>query len=326
MKKIESMLFSGKENHLAKSDSLEQRAPTLDAESDYAAIAKLSWSYFHPSFVMLGAGDVQDVAVLVLNRAKGAGKSMVSANLLYPNLCYRIYSIDPEGVGANAFNAHASVNAAHAIGGLIQRINRSIIQPLLDISSASQQTLEKYCAEHPDSIKKFDFIVVPVTPGEDVESATIQTLKWLDLMKVDPTRVRIVFNKVPDIENVAGSFPTLISHLAANPQYTNISMRCALPHNPAFAHHRPPLSVCEMLFDEVDYRAKLDEALARKADEQIVEHLSRRHQLQQEVREVAKHLEAAYLALNMPIRRACFFSRHVNKSSETGPDTTADLS
>ena len=276
-----------------------------------------TYAPFHLSFTQFAAADAQEVCVLVANEAKGVGKSAIAANLLFPNLCSPILSVDPLRVGASGFNVWTICHGAHALNGQMQRLKTSSDRPIVDIGSAIYPMFQRYCADHPEVIEMFDFIVVPVTRGTANEKATTRTLEWFHSMKVDPARMRIVFNKVQRTEDVDHAFPMVREYLAANPQYTNVSTHCVLPDTPAFAPHRRPYSVCETLFDEIDYGAELAEARAANAGDDVLRDLVCRHSLQLDARAVAGHIEAAYRALNIPVRRAGEFSSHVRSASET---------
>jgi hypothetical protein len=300
--------FAKRDGKLKGDASRVYHEPAFGKRSTYAA--------FHLSFARFAAAGAQEVCVLVANEAEGVGKSAISANMLYPNLCSPIVSVDPLRVGASGFNVWTACHGAHALNGQMQLLKTTRERPVVDIGSAIFPMFQRYCADHAKAIEMFDCIVVPVTRGTANESATIRTLEWFRSMKVDPARMRIVFNKVQTAEDVDHAFPLIRKYLTANPQYTNVSGHCVLPDAPAFAPHRFPYSVCETLFDATDYGAELAKARAGNADRDVLDELVCRHSLQMDVRDVAGHIDAAYRALNIPVRRACEFSPHVRSAPD----------
>lgn len=226
--------------------------------------------------------------VAVLNYSGNVGKTTVAKHLLLPRMkeCawLPVESINEGGDATLNFKGREFKQV------LTEVATRGSV--VVDIGSSNIEQVFAQLRKLGEAHEDFDYFVVPTVPAEKQQADTLTIVKDMIAMDVDPSRIKIVFNQVPDDADVGRVFGHLMNTLRA----------AGLTVNPAAAIHESEIysmlekdqSIEDAIDDGRDFRAELARADGDPAQQRAIatERLASRM-----AKGVKKELDEVYEAL-----------------------------
>jgi hypothetical protein len=149
--------------------------------------------------------------VAVLNYSGNVGKTTVAKHLLMPRIgdCtwLPVESINEGGDAALNFKGREFKEV------LTEVATRDNV--VVDIGSSNIEQVFLQLRKLGEAHEDFDFFVIPTVPAEKQQADTLAIVKDMVAMDIDPSRIKVVFNQVPDDTDVQKTFGHLMRTLEA---------------------------------------------------------------------------------------------------------------
>ena len=238
------------------------------------------------------------MTIAVINFSGNVGKTTLARHLLLPRI---------DGASLIAVE---SLNADDAQGqalrgrqfGELQAYLQTVESVVVDIGASNVEDLLNLMHRYRRSHEDFDCFVVPTVPALKQQQDTIATLVELAGLGVTPSRLKLVFNMVPDDVDVEQAFSVLLAFLRKQP-LTQANPDCRLGLNEIYelakrgqgADARAAADLAVFARDSTDYKA----LIVRAGD--MSDKLTLAHKLatQRLARGVVPELDACFAALGL---------------------------
>lgn len=168
--------------------------------------------------------------VAVINFSGNVGKSTIAAHLLHPRLAEApILSVESLNLDASEDGVDVEQLRGKEFLALIEdlMVRRTAI---VDVGASNAEDFMRGMRTLEGSHEEFDYFVVPTVRSKKQIGDTISTVTALAAVGVNPRKIRVLFNKIEEGDDVAGDFSALFGIIrdegccTANPRavvYTN---------------------------------------------------------------------------------------------------------
>lgn len=149
--------------------------------------------------------------IAVLNYSGNVGKTTIAKHLLLPRMgnCpwLPVESINEGGDSALNFRGREFKEV------LIELM--SMDSAVVDIGSSNIEQAFEQLKKQGDAHEDFDYFVIPTVPADKQQADTLKIVRDMVAMDIDPDKIKVVFNQVPDDLNAERVFGQLIETLSA---------------------------------------------------------------------------------------------------------------
>ena len=197
--------------------------------------------------------------VAVLNFSGNVGKTTISAHLLKPRMDDApIFSIESINVGADSDGIEVEKMKGKKFGDLVDEL-MALESAIIDVGASNVEDFMKLMLQYSGSHEEFDYFVVPVVKEKKQQSDTVNTIRSLQKIGIERTKIRLVFNKVEIDDSVSTDFAAFFG-LAETEKSFVIRPDAVIYSNEVFERLKSVgKSLGEITADKVDYRSKLRE-------------------------------------------------------------------
>ena len=207
--------------------------------------------------------------VAVINFSGNVGKTTVSANVLKPRLDDApIFSVESINTGAESEGIDVEKIRGKKFGDLIDQL-MTIDSAVIDVGASNAEDFLKLMQQYHGSHEEFDMFIVPTVKERKVQSDTVNTIRSLQQLGIDKSKIHLVFNKVDTDENIEAEFAALFGLQQAENGFT-INSKATIYSNEVFERSKGvKKSLAEISADPTDYR----QLLRGETDENKKDHL-----------------------------------------------------
>ena len=238
------------------------------------------------------------MTIAVINFSGNVGKTTLARHLLLPRIDgASLISVE----SLKADDAQGQALRGRQFGEL-QAYLQTVESVVVDIGASNVEDLLNLMHRYRRSHEDFDCFVVPTVPALKQQQDTIATLVELAGLGVTPSRLKLVFNMVPDDVDVEQAFSVLLAFLRQQP-LTQANPDCRLGLNEIYevakrgqgADARAAADLAVFARDSTDYKA----LIVRAGD--MSDKLTLAHKLatQRLARGVVSELDACFAALGL---------------------------
>lgn len=151
-----------------------------------------------------------ELKIAVLNYAGGVGKTTVVNNLLKPRMqgtpVIAIETINEDG-------GDTQIKIKGKEYGLLQDELLMNDRLIIDIGASNIEETMRMMSQYKGSHEDFNYFILPVVPDGKEQIDTISAISALRMMGVPAKKIKVVFNKVDDIEKIEEDFHLIIAFL-----------------------------------------------------------------------------------------------------------------
>lgn len=232
--------------------------------------------------------------IAVVNFSGNVGKTTVSRHLLMPNLPgSELVSV--ESINADETGGDGQDNIRGKEFARLQTILNVGDNLIIDIGASNVEDLLNAMVKFHGSHEDFDYFVIPTVPDKKQQIDTANTCDKLASIGVQPSRIKILFNRVPADSTVERSFESLLSFLKAHP-IADVNTLAYLGDNEVYQLLKNSgSSIDSIAQDTTDYK----KLIASTSDVAQKVALSDKLALKRLAAGVLPELKAAYQALSL---------------------------
>lgn len=199
--------------------------------------------------------------VAVINFSGNVGKTTVARHLLAPRMEAEEFAVET----INAGGTDDSLRTSRIKGkdfGVLQEDLMLLDSAIVDVGASNAEDFVKLMAQFAGSHEEFDFFIIPVVSDKKQQADTINTIKTLARLGIQPKRIRVIFNRVDpeDSLRIDSLFAALLGFHQAEKLFT-LKTDAIIFSNEIYDRLRPlKRTVSELTSDSTDYRALLRSA------------------------------------------------------------------
>lgn len=149
--------------------------------------------------------------IVVMNYSGNVGKTSVVVNLLKPRLpAAAVVSVESINEGADA----SLENVTSMTGGKYLKLSAVLAtndDAIIDVGASNVEAFTKQLEKYAGAEDDFDLFIVPTVPERKAIADTVNTVSWLAEQGVPGTKIKVVFNKVEDREEVGETFASILA-------------------------------------------------------------------------------------------------------------------
>ncbi len=229
--------------------------------------------------------------IAVINFSGNVGKTTIARHLLKP----RIQGADLVSIES----ANADEGEANALRGKdfneLQQYMQTVDNLIVDIGASNVEDLLVLMRKFKGSHEDFDYYIIPTISDTKQQKDTATTAIKLVAMGVPAEKIKIILNRVEDMEKPAKQFNTLIEFLDATPTAT-ISLDCIISENEIYQRLRHDArSIKDLANDKTDFKALIVKAKDQTAKLALAESLA----IKRLASGVLPELDACFAALKL---------------------------
>lgn len=200
--------------------------------------------------------------IAVINISGNVGKSTVAGYLLKPRMNgAQVFSIESLNVDTSTGGFPVEKMKARRYGELQAQLLRTG-DAIIDVGASNVEEFLAMMQQYSGSHEEFDYFLVPTTKAQKQQIDTINTIRILSGIGIEPDRIRLIFNKVAveQLDELEEDFAALFGF--AQTQRSFVLKRDAVIHeNEIFELIKfTGMTLDEITRDDTDYRARLREA------------------------------------------------------------------
>lgn len=201
---------------------------------------------------------IKSLKVAVINLSGNTGKTMVTEYLLKPRINEsKIFSIE-------TINSSGLVSDSETIKGknFLELINTIVNYDsvIVDVGSSNVEQFIEQLNKFDGIHEEFDFFVIPTVPANKQITDTKNTVKFLSSIGIEKERIKVVLNKVDDIDSIKYDFKELIDYH----QKTNgfcLNLNAVIGTNEFYQlNSKSGKTIAEILSDDRDLRRLIKES------------------------------------------------------------------
>ena len=133
--------------------------------------------------------------VCVLNFSGNVGKTTVAANMLTPRMNAKLFSVESLNQDAAGDGVELKRLRAERFGELQKQILEHEFV-VVDVGASNAEMFLEMMGEYTESHRDYDYFVVPTVKERKQTADTLNTIRALTKLGVEPDRIRLLFNKV----------------------------------------------------------------------------------------------------------------------------------
>lgn len=231
--------------------------------------------------------------VAILNYSGSVGKTVIASHLLAPRMNgAQIFAVE----STNETAADLGLDIDQLRGEQFGRLFRDLLildDAIIDVGASNIEDFLDHMIKYDQSHAEVDHFVLPVIGTGKAQRETIKTVNALAGIGVDPSRIRILFNRVN--ADVHEEFAAIFGYQVKSKLFV-AQPQAVLYENEVFdLLSAKRITISEILADETDYRQLLKQA--DRTDRQLISHLSDMHSLRALAVPVNVQLDGAFAAL-----------------------------
>lgn len=193
--------------------------------------------------------------ICVINFSGNVGKTLVAAQLLQPRLNAPVISVESLNADAEVDGVSVERLRGKEFWELQQRVATADAL-IVDVGASNVETFLRLLRQSAGSHEEYDLFVVPVAPARKQQIDTINTLRALNHLGVEPERVRVVFNALDPDDPVESTFAPVAAF--GNGECFHMKQAVVVHYNEVFERIKGSgRSVADIMADPTDWRAVL---------------------------------------------------------------------
>lgn len=204
-----------------------------------------------------------ELKIAVLNYAGGVGKTTVVNNLLKPRMK------DTPVIAIETINDGGGETQIKIKGkeyGMLQDELLMNDQLIIDIGASNIEETMRMMSQYKGSHEDFNYFILPVVPDGKEQVDTISAITALKKMGVPAKKIKVLFNKVDDIDTIEEDFYLIIEYL----QTVKIPVpKIGIEKNEVYDELRQRKQSISELLGMTDLRDKLRQAKDRNEKKSI---------------------------------------------------------
>lgn len=237
--------------------------------------------------------------IAIVNYSGSVGKTVTASHLLAPRMNgAQIFAIETTNETAGDLGLDIDQLRGEQFGKLFRDL-LTLDDAIVDVGASNIEDFFTAMTRYEGAYEELDYFVLPVINTGKAQRETIKTASALADLGVDPTRIRVLFNRAEaDVEE---EFLPVLTYARKTDDFI-ANPGAVIYENEVFellADARTTIS--DVLADQTDYKALLRDA--DRSDRARVSHLTNMHALRALARPVDRQLSAAFSALFAPVER-----------------------
>lgn len=229
--------------------------------------------------------------IAIINFSGNVGKTTVARHLLIPRI-KGAELISIESINADEAEADALRGKDFAKLQQYMQISDNLV---VDIGASNVEDLMNLMHKFKGSHEDFDYYVIPVPSDSKQQENTARTADKLVAMGVPPAKIRIVLNRVDDVDKALQQFGLLERYLAASAVAT-LNPACALSENEIYQRVKHDgRSISDLANDKTDYKALIGKTKDQAEKLALADKLA----IKRLATGVLPELDACFKALNL---------------------------
>lgn len=230
-----------------------------------------------------------DLKIAVVNFSGNVGKSTIARHLLGPRLpkavVVAVETINSDGAGEVMVK-----------GSDFGRLQEDLLLEdcaIIDVGASNIEQFMSLMRMYRGSQDDFDLFVVPCVPELKQQKDTVECVKALSELGVEPSKIWIVFNMVDVGSDVAEVFEPVLRFVEAEGK-CRVDVRATIHKNEVFARLRGlPETIQSILDDPRDFKAEIKKTSV--PDERLV--LAEKLSIQRLAKGVQENLDEVFSVL-----------------------------
>ena len=208
--------------------------------------------------------------IAIMNFSGNVGKTTVAAHLLKPRLPQAVvYSVESINTGADASGLEVEKLKGKKFGSLVDAI-MVLDDAIIDVGASNVEDFMKNMQQYDGSHEEFDLFIVPTVKEKKVQADTVNTILSLRTIGVPADKIRVVFNKVDNDDDLTDEFAAIFA-LGRIKKECRVSTGAAIFNNEVFERLKAvQKSLGDLSEDETDYRAKMKAATSEDEKQDAV--------------------------------------------------------
>lgn len=230
----------------------------------------------------------------VINLSGNTGKTTLSKHLLAPQLNARRIEIEDVNTGDGEADLDLAANKFKALAAELN-VADDDEHFVIDIGASNAKAMIEHFAQLKSTRAAIDFWVIPVVPSAKQKTDSLNTVKTLMEIGVDPGRIVMILNNITDIDSVSSDFATI---LAARRIGISVVDEAVLASEVFEMLKGRQESVFTLLESPPDFRS-LKKAAREKGDDGAMLEIGRQMVLQDMAESAVENLRAVFLSTPM---------------------------
>ena len=195
---------------------------------------------------------IENAIIAVINLSGNTGKTAISNYLLKPRVK------NPKVVSVETINSSGIVSETETVKGKnfleILKIMDNHESIIIDIGSSNVEQFIEQLNKFDGSHDEFDYFIVPTVPTAKQVKDTINTIKFLNALGVDKEKIKVVLNKVDDVDSIKYDFKDLIDFHAKSKSFA-LDLNAVISTNEFYQlNSTSGKTIAEILSDDRDLR------------------------------------------------------------------------
>jgi hypothetical protein len=192
--------------------------------------------------------------VVLINFSGNVGKSTLATNLLASRMN------KPERFQIESLNTGGDPEALKIKGARFGQLVESVMKAndaIIDVGASNVEDFIDLMKQYEGSHEEFDYFLVPAVKEKKQQMDTINTLKALVDIGVEPGKIRVVFNKLARDESAQEEFSALVGYAASTGSFKYLPEAIVYENEIFELLGGAGKSLHEVMADPVDYRERL---------------------------------------------------------------------
>jgi MinD-like ATPase involved in chromosome partitioning or flagellar assembly len=229
--------------------------------------------------------------VCVINFSGNVGKTTVAANMLTPRMGATLFSVESLNQDAAGDGIEVKRMRAERFGQLQkQALEHDAV--VVDVGASNAEMFLEMMGEYDESHRDYDYFVVPTVKDRKQTADTLNTIRALRQLGVEPQRIRVLFNKVGLHDVVAEEFEQ-IHGLAVDGDFI-LNEDAKLIDNEVFELIKDSdMTLAEVIADPTDHREALRRETTPEGKSARIDRLA----IKRLATSCARNMDTAYAAL-----------------------------
>lgn len=196
--------------------------------------------------------------IAVINLSGNTGKTAVSEYLLKPRVK------NAKVVSIETINSSGITSETETIKGRnfleLLKIMDNHESIIIDIGSSNVEQFIEQLNKFDGSHDEFDYFIIPTVPMAKQLTDTVNTIKFLNDIGVEKAKIKVVLNKVDDIDSINYDFKVLIDFYEKYKSFT-LDLNATISTNEFYQlNSTSGKTIAEILSDDRDFRKLIRES------------------------------------------------------------------
>lgn len=228
--------------------------------------------------------------IAVMNYTGTVGKTTIAAHLLAPRMNNApIFAVETINETAEGLGIDVEKIKGERFKDLFKRL-MVLDDAIVDVGASNVEAFLDGMVKFEDSQLEFDYFIIPVTSGSKEQKETISLINTLADIGIQPSRIKVVFNRVAADANE--EFAAIIN-FSKRQKTCQADPEAAIFENELFDMLAiKKITIQGALADQTDYKTKAREA--KDADLKTKTHYTDMHVIKSLAKSVNRNLDSVY--------------------------------